>query len=243
MSLPLSLLFCWEGNRLKKQILIVDDEQEMRELIKICLDPSYEMIEGSNGQEALQYLQEYHVSLVLLDIMMPEMSGLEVLKEMRKLGRLKNIPVILLTALGETEDVVKGLNLGADDYISKPFEPRELQARVASALRRSTEDHQSWNIHGLTIELEKYQVAYEGKVIPLTRKEFQLFTRLASHPGRVYSREQLVELEWDISYEGDTRNIDAHIKNIREKFKRAGYQKTLIETVWGIGYQFVEDKE
>ncbi|MEB1809877.1 MAG: response regulator transcription factor [Bacillaceae bacterium] len=225
----------------KKIILIVDDESDMRELISICLQNDYETVEAENGEAALEILDTQSVDLVLLDVMMPIMDGISVLTEMKQMEKMKEIPVILLTALGDTDDIVKGLNKGADDYIVKPFEPREMVARIQSVIRRSAIIEQTFEIHGLLFDQEKYQVSYNGKVVPLTKKEYQLFFRLASHPGRVYSREQLVELEWDFSFDGDARNVDAHIKNIREKLKKTGYTQKVIETVWGIGYQVVED--
>lgn len=224
----------------KKTILICDDEKEMRNLIKVCLLDHYHSLEAGDGDEGLQVLEENTVHLVLLDIMMPEKNGFDVIKEMKKRDKFKDIPIIMLTALGDSDDVVKGLNLGADDYIVKPFEPSVLLARINSVLRRVDKLEENLDVHGLNVNLEKMQITYNGKILPLTKKEFHLFTRLATNPGRVYSREQLVELEWDIAFSGDTRNIDAHIKNIREKLKKIGYEKQLIETVWGIGYQFVE---
>lgn len=223
-----------------KTILIVDDEFEMRDLIKVCLLENFQFQEASDGEEAIQILETNRIDLVLLDVMMPVMNGLDVIKEMKARERFKEIPIIMLTALGESEDIVKGLNLGADDYIVKPFEPSVLLARINSVLRRVDKIDEVWDVHGLTVHMEKMQVTYDGVALPLTKKEFNLFTRLAQNPGRVYSREQLVELEWDMAFMGDTRNIDAHVKNVREKLKKVGYQKQLIETVWGVGYQFVE---
>ena len=223
-----------------KKILIVDDESEMRDLIRVCLFENYEIEEAKDGEEAISILENKRVDLVLLDVMMPNMNGLDVIKEMKLRERFKEVPIIMLTALGESDDIVKGLNLGADDYIVKPFEPSVLLARINSVLRRTDKTEEVWNVHGLVVHMEKLQVSYNGKILPLTKKEFNLFTRLAQHPGRVYSREQLVDLEWDIAFMGDTRNIDAHVKNVREKLKKIGFEKQLIETVWGVGYQFVE---
>ncbi|WP_209123665.1 response regulator transcription factor [Alkalihalobacillus sp. BA299] len=225
----------------KKIILIVDDEKDMRELISICLQGEYETVEAEDGESALELLDAQVIDLVLLDVMMPIMDGFSVLKEMKQIEKVKDIPVILLTALGDTEDIVKGLNRGADDYIIKPFEPREMIARIQSVLRRSTILEEVFELHHLKFDQEKYQVTYNGQVVPLTKKEYKLFFRLASHPGRVYSREQLVELEWDFSFDGDARNVDAHIKNIREKLKKTKYPHKVIETVWGIGYQVVQE--
>lgn len=222
------------------RILIVDDEQKMRTLIKLCLtEKNYQVVEASNGTEAMEEIKNSDISIVILDIMMPEIDGFELLKMLRK--KLdKQTPVILLSALGDTERVVKGLQLGADDYIVKPFEPRELRARIESVLRRShfqKNTNQTFHLKGLDFFPNKYQITFDEKPLPLTKKEFFIFHRLATNPGRVYSREQLLNLEWEIPYEGDLRTVDTHIKNIREKLKSKGYEGTVIETVWGIGYK------
>jgi two-component system response regulator ResD len=223
-------------------ILIVDDEKEMRQLLKVCIKPlGYELSEASNGKEALDRIKHQQFDLVVLDIMMPEISGYEVLKEIRE-EMEEMVPIILLTALGETDKIVEGLHIGADDYIVKPFEPRELIARIKSILRRANVHEKSWNQevyanYGLHVDKGKLLVAYNGKSVPLTKKEFNLLFRMIQHPGKVYSREHLLELEWGYDFEGDERTVDAHIKNIRDKLKVAGYSNQLIETVWGIGYK------
>jgi DNA-binding response OmpR family regulator len=231
---------------MKKQLLIVDDQKEMRQLLKVCLQrEDYDITEAASGVEALEKMKDQSFDLLILDIMMPMKDGFEVLKEMRQEIDEKLL-VIILTALGETEKVVEGLQLGADDYVVKPFEPRELVARVESVLRRSAlrskpSNTTTFSIHRLTIDTQKLQISYEEHVVPLTKKEFHLFLRLLKHPGQVYSREQLLELEWDHDFEGDTRTVDAHIKNIREKLKQSGYSHSIIETVWGIGYKLMEE--
>jgi len=222
------------------RILIVDDEQEMRTLLKLCLsEKNYHLSEATNGTEALEVIKDHDISIVILDIMMPEIDGFELLKMLRQELEQKT-PVILLSALGDTERVVKGLQLGADDYIVKPFEPRELTARIESVLRRShlqKNVDQSFQLKGLEFHPNKYQITYHDIPLPLTKKEFSIFHRLATNPGRVYSREQLLNLEWEMPYEGDLRTVDTHIKNIREKLKAEQYEGTVIETVWGIGYK------
>jgi DNA-binding response OmpR family regulator len=231
---------------MSEKILIVDDEKEMRHLLATCLQhQKFEIDEAASGYDALKKLMDTSYDLILLDVMMPTVDGFEVLKQIREKVN-KDLPVVLLTALGETEKVVKGLKLGADDYIVKPFEPSELVARIESVLRRSKRGEQTtiedvFTIHGVCIEPHKVRASYNGQVISLTKKEFNLLFRLASHLGRVYSREQLLELEWGYGYEGDTRTVDAHIKNIREKLKQAHFNKQIIETVWGIGYQMTEE--
>lgn len=224
-------------------ILLVDDEREMRKLLQICLAANpYQVDEASNGEEAFKKIINNHYNLVILDIMMPEVDGFELLKKLKKEYQ-EQIPVILLSALGDTERVVKGLNLGADDYIVKPFEPKELVARVESVLRRSKKvksNIDTFTIKGLLFNQDSYQVQYKNNVIPLTKKEFQIFCRLANNPGRVYSRDDLLELEWGMLYDGDIRTVDTHIKNIREKLNAVEYNDTIIETVWGIGYKVIE---
>ncbi|WP_078578222.1 response regulator transcription factor [Salipaludibacillus agaradhaerens] len=227
-----------------KNILIVDDEGEMRLLIKLCLSQeNYTTLEANNGLEALNVIRENDIHLVLLDIMMPEIDGFELLKALRE-ELDKRIPVILISALGDTDRVVKGLHLGADDYIVKPFEPKELVARITSVIRRSfiqRDTDYSFEIAGLHFFPNKYEITYHDKSMVMTKKEFSILNRLASNPGRVYSREQILDLEWDMSYDGDLRTVDAHIKNIREKLKSEGYNKEIIETVWGVGYKVIED--
>jgi two-component system, OmpR family, response regulator ResD len=229
-------------------ILVVDDEQEMRNLLRVCLQrDGFRVTPCSSGAEALQAIQEGAFDLMILDIMMPELDGFDVLQWLQK-GTGKHLPVVILTALGDTDSVVKGLNAGADDYVVKPFEPRELTARMTSVLRRSAfaKDHIKENdatrhIHGLRLETEQYRLFYDDTAIPLTKKEFQIFKRMALHPGRIYTREQLLELEWDMNYTSDPRTVDAHIKRIREKLHQYDFHKPIIETVWGIGYQIIED--
>ncbi|WP_078553938.1 response regulator transcription factor [Bacillus alkalicellulosilyticus] len=229
----------------KKVVLIVDDELEMRKLLSMCLSPDqYSIKEAATGDEALHILMETSIDIVLLDIMMPEKDGFDVLKEIREYID-GDVPVIMLTALGESEKVVEGLQSGADDYIVKPFEPRELLARIESILRRTGRGKQTkgttYQIHDLVFEMEKARVSFNDTVIPLTKKELNVLHRLAMNPGRVFSREHLLELEWEGFYEGDQRTVDAHIKNIREKLKKCQYTKPIVETVWGIGYQMVEE--
>lgn len=227
------------------KILIVDDEKEMRHLLKVCLKPlGYQIDEAETGYDALEKIIEKKYSLILLDVMMPTIDGFEVLKNIREM--LDNdIPILMLTAIGDTDRVVEGLQLGADDYIVKPFEPKELVARIQNVLRRVGKFHQigtnPFTIHQLVFEEEKMKVTYLDQTVPLTKKEYKILLRLAKNPGRVYSREHLIQLEWDDYYTGDTRMIDTHVKNVREKLKMVGLTKQLIETVWGSGYQMIEE--
>ncbi|MDG5787975.1 response regulator transcription factor [Evansella sp. AB-P1] len=230
---------------MEERILLVDDESEMRKLLRVCLSPQgYLLEEAPNGEEALNKITKDHYDIIILDIMMPEMDGFELLKKLR--NHLDNqTPVILLTALGDTERVVEGLRIGADDYMVKPFEPKVLIARVQSVLRRSkkiNKPNETYIVKDLVFQPSRYQVSFNNNVIPLTKKEFQIFQRLSSNRGRVYSREHLLELEWGMDYEGDNRTVDTHIKNIREKLKATNYHEPIIETVWGIGYKVLDEK-
>lgn len=228
---------------MNERILIVDDEQEMRKLLAICLRPNHYVIdEACDGGEALEKIKESDYQLVILDIMMPVKDGFELLKMIR-FHLEKTVPVILLTALGDSDRVVEGLKLGADDYIVKPFEPKELLARVEAILRRAKNKwgtSEGFKVKGLLFQPDSYKVSYKNKILPLTKKEFHIFYRLAGNRGRVFSREDLLELEWGLAYEGDNRTVDTHVKNIREKLKSMGYEGTVIETVWGIGYKVPE---
>lgn len=229
---------------MNQRILIVDDEKQMRHLLTTCLKPyNYTIEEAQTGDEALNKIANNYFDLIILDIMMPTIDGFEVLVKVRSTIN-KEVPIVLLTALGDTDRVVKGLQYGADDYIVKPFEPRELVARIESILRRTKKQVEKSNlieIHGLQLEPEKLRLQYNQQIIPLTKKEYKIFFRLATRPGHVYSREQLVELEWDDFFEGDARTIDTHIKNIREKLKAGGFVEPIIDTIWGIGYKMIED--
>ncbi len=230
---------------MENKVLIVDDEKEMRNLLSVCLKPfGYVIDEAQTGFEALEKIIGEKYDLLLLDIMMPTVDGFEVLRNVREILD-KDVPIILLTALGDTDRIVKGLQLGADDYIVKPFEPRELLARIQSVMRRAQKsgvlEEGKFSLHQLLFEENKLKVSYREQTLPLTKKEYKLLLRLAKNSGRVYSREQLVQLEWEDYYEGDARTIDTHIKNIREKLKAVGFTKQIIETVWGIGYQMLEE--
>lgn len=227
------------------RVLIVDDEKEMRNLLTMCLKPhGFTVEEAHSGFDALQKLIDQKFDLIILDVMMPTVDGFEVLMNIREMID-QEVPIILLTALGDTDRIVEGLQLGADDYIVKPFEPKELIARIHSIIRRSKrperEEKKAFQLHDLVFDEDKMKVSFQDKAISLTKKEFKLLLRLVKNPGRVYSREQLVQLEWDDDYQGDARMIDTHIKNVREKIKQAGQTKPMIETIWGVGYQMIEE--
>lgn len=224
-----------------KRILIVDDEMHIRELIAYNLKTmGYEIVEAENGEEALEIFEKEEPDLILLDIMMPGIDGLEVLRQIRQTHNQWQLPVIFITAKGEEIDKVVGLELGADDYLVKPFGVHELQARVKTVLRRldsiKKAEPQKEDIiiaDDLTINKTRHEVIKEEEVIVLTHKEFQLLYRLAKKPGRVYEREFLLETIWGYQFLGETRTIDVHIRNLRKKLKG-----DYIRTVRGVGYKF-----
>ncbi|KMK76273.1 MULTISPECIES: response regulator transcription factor [Alkalihalobacillus] len=228
----------------RKNILIIDDEWTMRNLLKIYLsDNEYNIFEASNGEEALEQIKllSDRCDLVILDLMMPIMDGFEFCQKVRMTS---SIPILMLSARKDLHDRVMGLNLGADDYIVKPFEPEELVARVQALLRRVSYQNKNEDrgdlilTNGLQVLFKKRQVYYKNNQITFTAKEFDLLYKLASAPGRVYSREDLLQLIWDDEYIGATRAVDSHIKNIRSKLESAGILEEIITTVWGIGYKF-----
>lgn len=225
------------------RVLIVDDEAPMRRLLELYLKNSnYEVETVSNGDQALDIIKRGLVAfdLVLLDVMMPGMDGWEVCQRLRSFSE---IPIIMLTARDQTFDKVKGLKLGADDYMTKPFEELELLARIEAMLRRSGRMDKMGNQadhHGIMIDQSTHRVSYQGQPIDLTPKEFELLYTFLTHIDRVYSREQLLTQIWGMDYEGDIRTVDTHVKNLREKLKKHGVEvNSIIKTVWGVGYKGV----
>jgi len=224
-----------------QKILVADDDENIVELISLYLrKEGFAVIAARDGGEALQKIAQQDPDLVLLDIMMPVKDGWEVCREVRQRYR---VPVIMLTARGEAYDKILGLELGADDYITKPFNPRELVARVKAVLRRSRragEGGRRLRYRDLVIDLDEFAVFREGRPLSLTRKELELLWLLASEPNRVFSREQLLSQIWGYDYTGDTRTVDTHIKRLRRKLS-AG-ENWRIGTVWGVGYKFEVEK-
>lgn len=222
----------------KTQILAVDDDEHISELIRLYLTKeNYEVTTAYDGKEAVKKFREGNFQLVLLDIMLPYMDGWEVVKEIRKTSE---VPVIMLTAKGESFDKVLGLELGADDYMVKPFDPKELMARIKAVLRRyePKEDNQEKIIFpGLDVDLNRYIVTVNGEELELPPKELELLHFLAKTPNKVFTREQLIEKVWGYDYLGDSRTIDVHVKRLRQKIERPN-QKWEIKTVWGVGYKF-----
>lgn len=222
-----------------KTILIIEDEPELVKVIQTYLEKSgYKVITAYRGDTGLAVYENNHPDLVLLDLNLPGMDGLDVAKEIR---RKQDTPIIIVTARVEETDRLIGLELGADDYISKPFSPREVVARVKAVLRRSCQSEKPPKIirsSGLYIDLESHIVRLGDNKIDLTPTEFNILAIMTAHPGRVYSRLQLLEAAQGTAYEGYERTVDAHIKNLRGKIERNSREPELIETVFGVGYRF-----
>ena len=227
------------------RILVVDDEKIIAKGLKFALEKEgFEVSVANDGAEAIRLFQDENPDLIVLDLMLPEVDGFEVCRRIRKKS---DIPIIMLTARGEDIDKILGLELGADDYVTKPFNPRELVARVKAILRRShtqTMDSggQVIRLQDLQIDLFQHKVRVRDKDVELTSKEFALLGLLASHPGRVFSREKLLEQVWGYDYYGDARTVDVHIRHLREKIEPDPATPQLILTVWGAGYKFREGK-
>jgi len=224
-----------------KKILVVDDEEHIIELVELYLGKEgYAIASAVDGDRAVELFRESAPDLVVLDIMLPGIDGLEVLKEIRKTSR---VPVIMLTAKESEVDKVVGLELGADDYLTKPFSPRELVARVKAVLRRSEpQPEQVEEVverEGLTIDAQRRKVEVEGVgEVDLTAKEFDLLYALAANPGIVLTRDRLMEKVWGYEYVGDTRSVDVYIRHLRDKLKDDADDPRFIETVRGVGYRF-----
>ncbi|MGI6690919.1 MAG: response regulator transcription factor [Christensenellales bacterium] len=223
----------------KPVIMVVDDDQNIGELIRLYLDKEgFQVVSFTRGDEALAAFRTNPPALMLLDIMLPGMDGWQVCRAVRQISK---IPIIMISAKDETFDKVLGLELGADDYITKPFDPKELIARVKAVLRRSAasvQDYHTISFPGLTINLDNYEVHFEGRQIEMPPKELELLYFLAAHQNRVFTREQLLEKVWGFDYFGDSRTVDVHIKRIREKLPNSEQYGWFIKTVWSVGYKF-----
>jgi DNA-binding response OmpR family regulator len=224
-------------------ILVVDDESAVSDLLAYNLrKAAYAVHVAADGREALRLADEIHPDLILLDVMLPEMDGLDVCRELRKTG---TTPVIMITARGEEVDRVVGLELGADDYVCKPFSVRELMSRIKAVLRRSQSDNKdqpvSTLLHGpggLEMDCENHQVTVAGTALALTRLEFDVLQLLMQNAGRVLTRERLLELAWGYDFCGDTRAVDSTIKRLRAKLRAAASKADAIEAVRGLGYRW-----
>ena len=226
----------------KQKILIVDDDNNIAELISLYLTKEcYDTKIVNDGEAALSAFESYNPNMILLDLMLPGMDGYQVCREIRTKS---NVPIIMLSAKGEIFDKVLGLELGADDYIIKPFDSKELVARVKAVLRRfqpiktvtPIPTSKCVEYPDLTINLSNYSVIYNGKQVDMPPKELELLYFLASSPNQVFTREQLLDHIWGYEYIGDTRTVDVHVKRLREKIK--DHEKWQLSTVWGIGYKF-----
>lgn len=218
-----------------RKILIVDDESRIRKLIKDYLRRSgYEVLEALDGEEALSiFYKTKDISLIILDVMMPKIDGWEVLKEIRESSK---VPIIMLTAKGEEEDELNGYSLGADEYVSKPFSPKVLVARVEAVLRRSAgEEAAILEKDGIRIDEKAHEVTVDGKSVELSVREYDLLKYFMNNPGVALSREKILNSVWDYDYYGDARTIDTHVKKLRNKLLDKG---DLIKTIWGVGYKF-----
>ncbi len=220
------------------KILVIDDDPHIAELISLYLTKEgFETKEVYAGKKGLELFSQYSPHLVLLDLMLPEMDGYQVCREIRKIS---SVPIIILTAKGETFDKVLGLELGADDYIVKPFDPKELVARVKAVLRRfeskETDNSNQIVLPNLTINYTNYTAFYHGKELELPPKEFELLYFLVIHQNQVFTRDQLLDKIWGYEFLGDSRTVDVHVKRLREKMPHDDVWS--IKTVWGVGYKF-----
>lgn len=217
------------------KLLIVDDDSHIRELIHLFLNQEgFDLFEASDGVEAMAVLEKVKIDLAIIDIMMPNMNGWELCQEIR---HFSDIPILMLTARGETSQKVKGFNLGADDYLVKPFEPIELVVRVKALLKRyNIALSHTLNIGELKMNRKTYEVILNDSEYTIPLKEFELLFKLGNYPGKTFSREQLIEDIWGYDYEGDERTVDVHIKRLRERFPEDECAFR-IKTIWGLGYR------
>ena len=219
----------------KLKILVVDDEQRMRKLVKDFLTKkNFEVLEAGDGEEAVEiFFENKDIALLILDVMMPKMDGWEVCREIRQYSE---VPIIMLTAKGEEKDELLGFDLGVDEYISKPFSPKILVARVEAILRRANAlGDGEIEIAGITIDRAAHEVRIDGKIIELSFKEFELLTYFVNNKGVALSRERILNNVWNYDYFGDARTIDTHVKKLRSKLGEKG---SYIKTIWGMGYKF-----
>ena len=224
---------------MSKRALVVEDDKNIAELVRLYLEKDgFDVSRAEDGGEGLEMFRAFSPDIVLLDIMLPVMDGWGVLREIRKQG---STPVIMLTAKGETTDKVSGLEMGADDYVTKPFEPKELLARIHAVLRRSDEPGEKkgsrLEYDKLVVDLDSYELIVDGKRVDTPPKELELLFHLASSPNRVFTRNQLLDEVWGFDYFGDSRTVDVHIKRLREKLEGVS-DKWSVKTVWGVGYKF-----
>lgn len=222
------------------KILVADDDKNIAELLRLYLEKEgYSVVVAWDGEEAIEKYNQENPDLVLLDIMMPKLDGWQVCREIRKKS---DVPIIMITAKGETFDKVLGLELGADDYVVKPFDAKEIVARIKAVLRRTGKSSEANDVKEVTydklsVNMTRYELKVDGKVVDTPPKELELLFHLASNPNRVYTRDQLLDEVWGFEYYGDSRTVDVHVKRLREKLEGVSDQWSL-KTVWGVGYKF-----
>ncbi|HBI72540.1 MAG TPA: DNA-binding response regulator [Lachnospiraceae bacterium] len=219
----------------KLKILVVDDESRMRKLVKdFLVRKNYEVIEAENGEQAVDiFFSKKDIALIILDVMMPKMDGWQVCREIRQFSE---VPIIMLTAKGSENDELMGFDLGVDEYVSKPFSPKILVARVEAVLRRTTSSEgEVINVGGIELDKTAHQVKIDGTVVDLSFKEFELLTYFVTNQGVALSREKILNNVWNYDYFGDARTIDTHVKKLRSKM---GAKGNYIKTIWGLGYKF-----
>lgn len=222
----------------KLKILVVDDESRMRKLVKdFLLRKEYDVLEAENGEQAVDiFFSKKDISLIILDVMMPKMDGWQVCREIRQFSK---VPIIMLTAKSDEKDELLGFDLGVDEYISKPFSPKILVARVEAVLRRSLNlDEEVMEFGGIVLDKSAHQVKIDGEEIELSYKEFELLTYFVTNQGVALSREKILNNVWNYDYFGDARTIDTHVKKLRSKMGEKG---DFIKTIWGLGYKFEVD--
>ncbi|PMC36365.1 DNA-binding response regulator [Bacillus sp. UMB0899] len=221
-----------------KTILLVDNEERMLDLLSIYLSPYYHCITVNSGHKAIDYMEYSHADLILLDIMMPDLDGWSTCSQIREFS---NVPIIMLTARNQKSDVVKGLHIGADDYVTKPFDERELLARIDALFRRiNDKEKKGIFFKGLWWNEESFEITYEKQIIQLTPKEFSLIGLLLKNPNKVFSRSQLLESIWGVYTYTEDRTIDSHVRNIRDKIRQANFPiDQYLVTIWGVGYKWL----
>jgi len=227
------------------KILLVDDEAKIRDVVKAYLEAEgFQVLEAENGAQALKLFDEEQVDLLVLDLMLPDISGEEVCRRLRQFSR---VPIIMLTAKVAEDDLLKGLDIGADDYVTKPFSPRQLMARIKALLRRTEADRSvladTLQSGDLCVDFSKHQAVLGGSVVNITPSEFNILSLLIRNPQKVFTREELIELSFGDDYEGFDRVVDTHIKNLRQKIEADPKNPIFIKTVHGIGYTFGGEKE
>lgn len=224
-----------------KVLLIADDNKDIVDILKIYAHKEgYKTVCAYDGEQALKMQKEYNPVLILLDVMMPKINGYDVCRQIRQTS---NVPIIMVTAKSEEADRILGLDIGADDYVVKPFSPREVMTRIKAVLRRVSDEanderNKRIEVAGLTIDMNSYEAYVNGKPVVLTKKEIEILWLFATNPGKVYTRDHLLENIWGYEYFGDTRTVDTHIKRIRTKLNLDETVGFDIKTVWGVGYKF-----